>query len=306
MSAGIDALLSKDLLGKYVSKDSLIKVLTGRSLKWSRPSAFNDPFDCQPRFKITLPTEELLTRCADEFRTAITNSSTQFSDGNPLSTPMRLISTMLRLNKTTLEELVDEFIAGVRETLSDRSDLLAKHHNDVVLSLQDSKLLCLTKSFDNMLMWSHYADSHGGALLLFSPNSADSQFTLAEPVRYDDTALDLIESELLPKFLTGQIALSDPEHLKNSISRILLTKASAWQYEAEWRIVGGSGFEPNKDVEFNMFHSDDVEAVVFGTRYPKEEIAPLISVAKEFYPKVRWLKSELSPAALELTFSELG
>jgi hypothetical protein len=42
--------LGADALGKFVSKETLLKVLPNASLRWSRPASFNDPFDCNPRF----------------------------------------------------------------------------------------------------------------------------------------------------------------------------------------------------------------------------------------------------------------
>ena len=71
-----------------------------------------------------------------------------------------------------------------QELFEDPTEFLRKLHSDVVLDLHDSKILCLTKSFSNILMWSHYGANHTGAILVFEPNATDSQFSIARPINY--------------------------------------------------------------------------------------------------------------------------
>jgi len=104
---------------------------------------------------------------------------------------------------------------------------------------------------DDVLMWSHYSDSHKGVCLEFDAN-VDPPWLTAFPVSYSETIPTL-------NFYTD-----------NEIERVravMLTKAQRWKYEAEWRCVdvnGGPGLRP--------FNPDSLTGVVFGLSCPQGTI----------------------------------
>jgi Protein of unknown function (DUF2971) len=297
--------LPASAVGKFVSKDTLLKVLSTASLRWSRPGTFNDPFDCQPRFRITAATDELVELCVGELLRVIDGSVKSLSLANPLGRLTGLMTEGILQGRLELDEVLSEFRAGVRDVTSSRETLLRNHHEQVVLNLQDSKILCLTKAFEDTLMWSHYASNYSGALIVLGPVSTDSQFRLAEPIQYSDDPIEFTEHDMLPKLLTGQISGAEPEYVNRSIHRIIFTKATSWSYEREWRIFAGSGFSTETEFEFNRFHPDDALAVVFGAKYPESEIMPLIDVASGFYSNIEWFKAGLSSSDMKLSFQSL-
>jgi hypothetical protein len=82
-------------------------------------------------------------------------------------------------------------------------------------------IFCMTSRRDNILMWSHYAAAHTGFCLGF--RTANPFFGQALPIeKYssDRPCLNLIEP---------------PD--SDQITKALLTKATDWEYEDEWRIV---------------------------------------------------------------------
>jgi hypothetical protein len=296
--------LPASALGKFVGKDTLLKVLTTASLRWSRPGTFNDPFDCQPRFKVTPASEELIEECVNELKKVFDGSEPTLSLTNPLGRLSGMMAEAIRLGTLVQEDVEEEFRRGVQETLTGREGLLRRHHEQVVLGLQDVKVLCLTKAFESILMWSHYAENHSGALLLFAPLSGNSTFSLAQPVVYSDDPIEFVDHALLPKQLTGQASIISSKCVQSEIEKIILTKSASWSYEQEWRIFAGSGFKPDEEAEFNGFSADDVVAVVFGARYPNEEISPFVRVASEYYPKVKWFRAQLSTTDMRLWIAE--
>ena len=85
-------------------------------------------------------------------------------------------------------------------------------------------ILSLSEKNDDLLMWSHYANSHKGICLefgTFQPSLLDG----ARPVRYADEfpAMELYEIVV-------------HEDLRKSASW-MLTKAAQWGYEKEWRVL---------------------------------------------------------------------
>ena len=81
-------------------------------------------------------------------------------------------------------------------------------------------VLCLSDVYDDILMWSHYADNHRGICLIFETNY--EFFANAIPVRYQQAR---------PR--VNQITQTTEQMLENAI----FTKSSAWAYEKEWRIL---------------------------------------------------------------------
>ena len=96
-------------------------------------------------------------------------------------------------------------------------------------------ILSLSEVNDNILMWSHYSDSHTGICL-------DLTFETSEElhqVRYTDVR---------PQFYFAVVREQDRDHerYKNGILSTLTMKASHWAYEKEWRCIdfGGCGERP--------------------------------------------------------------
>lgn len=110
------------------------------------------------------------------------------------------------------------------------------------------KLSCFTKTFNNYLMWSHYADKHQGVCLEYdvNPASLDQRYIL-ECVTY---------SNQLPQMDT---ALPMEEQAKI----FLLTKTYHWRYEKEVRLLFQS--PRNDTIPFCKLKS-----ITFGIRFDDE------------------------------------
>lgn len=295
-------LFPSDALGKFCGKDSLLKILSGGSLLWSRPDRFNDPFDCQPHFRMPEDRQKALSAVRNEFSRVMAGEAALMSLTNPLGKSIALMANAIKEGKIDAGEAFAALEISSHEILDDGSDFLDAYRRNVVLDLNSSKILCLTKSFDNILMWSHYAENHSGALVIFAPRTKDSQFSLARPVTYLDEIPEIMSVEDFSKFLTGQVSMTDSAFIRASYDRVTMVKSSSWSYENEWRIVGGDGFKPESDSEVNRFSMDDLVAVVFGLKHPHDEMHAIIETASVFYPNARWytVSQSVTRFALEI------
>ena len=82
-------------------------------------------------------------------------------------------------------------------------------------------ILCLSKSFDNPLLWSHYADRHRGVAIEIE---ADDDFFMS--VSYEPKKIYL---DIKSKLASGGLTFEDAQ-------LILSTKFEQWKYEDEVRI----------------------------------------------------------------------
>ena len=154
-------------------------------------------------------------------------------------------------------------------------------------------------------MWSHYAENHTGTLIIFSPKTNDSQFSIAKPVVYENSLPEVMSAQDMALLLTGQISMTDSKSSQKAYDKITLTKAASWQYEKEWRIAAGDGFSKDKETELNRFSLDDVEAIIFGVKFPSSNLATFSELASSVYPNARLYRAGLSKRRFGLDLLDL-
>ena len=99
---------------------------------------------------------------------------------------------------------------------------------------------CLSKSYKNFLMWSHYADGHKGCCLEVSAK----RNLKGEPVE-----IKYVDKDGLPT----------KDDIEGDNKRLLHYKLKCWEYENEVRYI-------RKKEKFNV----NVHKIIFGIKMPKE------------------------------------
>jgi hypothetical protein len=139
--------------------------------------------------------------------------------------------------RSFLEEKVREFRPGltcdqIREGAAaiDLERLRQDMQNDV----DKVGILSLTERRDDLLMWSHYANSHRGLCLEFATSIYEVFFGRTQPVVY-----------------SGERSIFDPREPETKrVENVVLTKSKHWTYELEWplssRTVRGRTSFPQK------------------------------------------------------------
>ncbi|MGF1449655.1 MAG: DUF2971 domain-containing protein [Opitutales bacterium] len=118
------------------------------------------------------------------------------------------------------------------------AESLAKEHPERVLKeclsfrkdyALDLLVLCLSKDFDNQLMWSHYSDSHRGCVveLDFSVGLA-SKFASPVQMTYGTERIQLVDN------WAGSADPDNPEVMA-FIHDLTAFKSDVWSYENEYR-----------------------------------------------------------------------
>lgn len=165
-----------------------------------------------------------------------------------------------------------DWIASLKRALAsttmgdDRRERVSKLHDSFLRAdlASEAGICCFTCKTDDLLMWSHYADSHRGVCLLYEipadyfmsrySQEVDNAFFFvgAAPVRYGANVFhDWLANDDLDSPHDGSIA-------ENAMTILFTSKAPAWSHEEEFRIVtrrpGKLGFEPGflKQVTFGL------------------------------------------------------
>ncbi|WP_242222085.1 DUF2971 domain-containing protein [Shinella zoogloeoides] len=259
---------------KYMSASTAKIVLESRTLRWSAPSLFNDPFDVQFDMKITA-NQETVKSLALERLWDVYEGRRDPDPQNPLGALFKLLRTSVTMSK---DELFNKFGPAFEEGFSRMLRVLPEVNKDAAKILEDLKILCMTVRLDNSLMWTHYADSHRGVVLRFRSIPAfDSPYGAAQPINYVDEVPPLVSEEQIADIFAGVGTLDKA----GIMDRAVYTKSKTWAYEEEWRLNSGGGRRPGEMYEDVPFGRNELDGLIFGLRTSSyaSEVGRLVGIA---------------------------
>lgn len=228
-------------LYKYYSINAyLYKVIESSSCWFSRPSDFNDPFDCN-------------------LDVSIENSIWEI-EGNMKR------SSMLQLLKEELFSKSAEIKEAGKRVLS-KPSLIKRIINEVhkYYINQNNGVYCLSEDPINILMWSHYADSHKGICVEFNIKRGGFFYNNLLPVQY---------KKRYPRFELSDY--QDEENMMFSMhQQAICSKSVLWKYEKEWRVITDDGCGLKK------FDKQDVTKVIFGVKTSEDDKERVRSLFKD-------------------------
>src|SRR3989339_459707 len=172
-------------------------------------------------------------------------------------------------------------------------------YNKKIFSMINSQFgVCsLTQKFNDVLMWSHYADSHKGFLIEYDLHdyieSLRENNIFLYPVSYQDERVS-IDENILQKINIHDISIEGKNTLAVLFLKGLLTKKKDWEIEKEWRSIRILG---NQDVlsemERRKVKSPKINGIYFGNKMPE-------SVKKGIYRLIK-----MNPILNNLTVYEM-
>ncbi|WP_044412851.1 DUF2971 domain-containing protein [Thiomicrospira microaerophila] len=234
--------------------DSL-KIFTDKTLWYSSPLDFNDPFDCKPIMKVP-SLKDMKRENGDLFKQVAVNLG----------------------------------VKGVKKLDSDRRSYIGLKNN-----VESGKFLrdltgkvgvtCFSETPKEILMWSHYANNHKGFVVEFE----------VIPSRYEECLKSISEKELFdcmiynllaqPVKYTQERPVLKPyiKGMKEGelVERLLHSKSSIWQYEREHRIVASLMHPPGP----YRFNPSLLKRVVVGMCMPDDYLQKLKKAVQFFEQK---------------------
>lgn len=143
-------------------------------------------------------------------------------------------------------------------------------------------ICCFSKEKDNILMWSHYADSHRGICL---------EFDITEDY-------DFFVFPIIIKYERGYPKIDVSETRGNVGKELLTTKYEGWQYEQEVRIYK----EAYREYEFKP---TSLKAIYFGCKVEDSERKNLYEFIRgiECFGHVEFYKGKVSESEYKIDFN---
>jgi hypothetical protein len=225
-----------------------LDVIENGCIRLTQPIDFNDPFEFKPVISTVATKEEF----EDIFEQTISeHAEDALSKCPPEHRHLISKEQVIEMSRKLFIDNQEAVGSYLRKTAKQVSEIYHNKSNELI------GVLCLTEKRDNLLMWSHYADSHKGFCIKFDTShnffnkkrTEQDEFYHLRKVEYFENRPNKTMSEM-------------------SGVDLLLHKSDVWSYEKEWRFCGVLHDSDEK------IECEPVNIHLF--KYPKEVIKEII------------------------------
>ena len=148
--------------------------------------------------------------------------------------------------------------------------------------LDSVALYCLSSNPKNVLMWSHYANSHKGFCIEYKPNCIPA---IKMKYKAEIFKIDLINQ------VKAIFESSVNEYNGQVIEDVICTKLIDWEYESEYRLINAENgklfqFEDGKSIHKFEYDPSQVASIIFGCKMDIDKIYA-IGKALKYRPKFK-------------------
>jgi hypothetical protein len=285
---------------KYMTAGTAKIVLGNSTLRWSSPATFNDPFDVQ--FDLHLEYDPARVEKEAMLRIwEVYSGERALQPGNPLGA--LLLAVRDRVPGLSRQDLYGVLMGAVAEGIARGAAALPQVQEDFRRQLCSIKVLCLSETYENILMWSHYASDHTGVALRFScVPDLDSAWGAAKPMRYTKRMPRLMDEREMIDLLWGAGGIDTQDLLE----RAVYSKAQDWSYEREWRVFGGDGRDPRNLYDDYRFNPRELTAVYFGCRAAEANKGEAIALLADQYPHAEVYQAVQAEREFSLEFVRIS
>jgi hypothetical protein len=248
-----------------------VDVLKNRSIRFTQPGDFNDPFEFRPKICEVASDAEVQAYVEEHFEQLIDDELAKYGALTQFL-PQADLKALLAKQKPVLPALFRLLEPAAIQKLSPMIDAFFNINVGV---------LCLSEIRDSILMWGHYTDNHQGFVVGF--DSDDPFFSRRRSDKDEFGFLRRVDySSQRP-----QVMLTDTE------SPVWFsTKSEQWSYEKEWRIVSVLSEAQHRidrspfPICLFDFPPDAVLEIIVGMRSPLSLITEIRSLAASL-PRVQ-------------------
>ncbi|WP_319575904.1 DUF2971 domain-containing protein [uncultured Desulfobacter sp.] len=186
------------------------------------------------------------------------NREFYFSDPKHFNDPVDCQIGIYSALKSAVElaQKEDSTVKDKLQKLGRLEDIYAKIENDV----KRSAVFSLSKEKNNVLMWSHYTESHTGFSLGFTLSKAFTEYNESNAIIGKNDVHYSEDNPFVDYFIKFAKYTQPPEWNEFWVSLLsmgLVVKSKAWEYENEVRIIRG---KPG-NVQFSP---SELKVVIFG------------------------------------------
>jgi len=289
-----------NLIYKYSSLDSAIKIIKTSSVLLNAPSKFNDPFDSVLEID-EKDKEKSLNLIINYFTFKILCEFVENPDLKLKKTTDKVLINTVKGEVSLYRKLIAKqknydhlpfFDTMIRKISSLNEELNIaietaknKFENDTLPKITESRdkarITCFSKRNDSILMWSHYANSHGGVCFEFEEDRPFFKDVIYTDERPKINLYKAMSRILGYDFVNEKITYQD-KNLIESILTPFFIKSKEWSYEEEVRCLlsddelNTEGFEYRDGKEFLKMK---ISKIYIGTKASGEKLNEILKLA---------------------------
>ena len=287
---------------KYMTPEAAIATLENRSVRYSSPLRFNDPFDHQTCLHLDFDLGGFSHKLLGRIEHLVRSPQIEIRrDAGPIHQLISFMRAKLPTHGFPGESFSREALPILAEgsLMIDQTRRMFESHWQE--SLKSNRAFCVTEEHTNLLMWAHYAKDHTGAVLeLWSLPEEDNTLSVAHPVRYVEAPPPFFTEDEFLDYFCGVAEIDLPSLTRQSI----YTKSDHWSYEKEWRVYYPLSEIPGLFEDVNLRPSE-LKSVYFGCRADPSFVTRASDLLTSHYPLANKFSSQRRAAAFELSFSEI-
>jgi hypothetical protein len=237
-------------LYKYLTKER-IDVIQNTSIRFTPPNEFNDPFEFKPKITSMMKNgaQNYMDVSNDDL---IAHTKKIIKNKYGVTITEKKLKSLLKSKQPMLKHGVSNLEKRFSQTISDK--------------LQDGfsrniGILCLSEIPDNLLMWSHYSNSHTGFVIGFDENN---DFFYQKPTQKSDWGW-LRKVNYVDKRPNRSLDTT-------TSSDAFLSKNKIWEYEKEWRMMlplkNADRIVESGDMKIHLFKIPEfaIKEIIFGAK----------------------------------------
>jgi hypothetical protein len=190
--------------------------------------------------------------------------------------------------KKIVEDLVDHQLTN-KKKISSITKNLERKHGDFF------GIFSLSADFNNILLWSHYAASHTGFVVGLDFKNNLSELLLSY-YKTHNKIMSFFEVKYSSELPRGNIYDNDQDFLQ----LCMFTKAIAWSYEKEYRILLQNGPDTVATIPNGI-----IKRLILGCKISENNRNSVIDILRSRNDNISLFQSEISDKKFELKFRKI-
>ncbi len=288
---------------KYAAPDTALEVLRFKSVRYSSPLRFNDPFDVQSGLHFDFNIDDLLGKIIDKLaELAAAAIEPNIDRENPWGQIVLQCREYFPSHGFPKDRWRENMAPVFAQLIDEIRDIQAKYQKHWENMLPGMRVFCVSEERDNLLMWAHYAKDHTGVVFEFlSLPEQDNPLSVARKVEYVPSPPPFFtESEWVANILS----LSSFDIIKLN-RRYVQYKSCHWSYEKEWRVWYPLIPTPLSDYTDKPILDAEFAAMYIGCKASETFIENAMTLARKSFPYLRIYRAHRSQYDYGLEYSEV-
>lgn len=302
-------------LYKYTTYKTGLDILSKNKFRYTQPSCFNDPFELFPVMEESITEKQL----DDTFESIINPKTLDYvydtvikNNYNKLNNEQKSLTPydqFYKILKKKIEQELEESQLSIKDlalqTINRKDvdmDVMMKYEYLKIMNTSVG-IFCLAKNYDNILMWSHYCNSHTGIVLEINTNNSFFEHL---------NKIDYPESNARPR-----LKLSKRDYTKQEseelLKQLLYSKSILWSYEEEYRdykqLALGEKIDKTDELDFPIylfdFPKEIISGVYFGVRVNDNKYENFRNTIECKYSNLTFKRATLNENKFSMDFVEV-